>query len=174
MALSPGTRIGAYEVLVKLGEGGMGEVYRARDMKLGRDVALKFLSETFAGDADRLARFEREARTLASLNHPHIAQVYGFEDRALVMELVEGEDLSDRIARGPIPLDDALTLARQIAEALEAAHDAGIIHRDHRRSSSANHALASFQSRRTVCGETCRTSAVSSTVSPPKNRSSIT
>jgi eukaryotic-like serine/threonine-protein kinase len=130
MALSPGTRVGAYEVLAKLGEGGMGEVYRARDTKLGRDVALKFLSETFAGDADRLARFEREARTLASLNHPHIAQVYGFEDRALVMELVEGEDLSDRIARGPIPLDEALTLARQIAEALEAAHDAGVIHRD--------------------------------------------
>src|SRR5262245_61249220 len=130
MALSPGTRIGAYEVLAKLGEGGMGEVYRARDRKLGRDVALKFLSEAFAGDADRLARFEREARTLASLNHPHIAQVYGFEDRALIMELVEGEDLSDRIARGPMPLDEALPIARQIAEALEAAHEAGIIHRD--------------------------------------------
>src|SRR5262245_42209158 len=130
MALSPGTRIGAYEVLAKLGEGGMGEVYRARDRKLGRDVALKFLSETFAGDADRLARFEHEARTLASLNHPRIAQVYGFEDRALVMELVEGEDLSARIARGPIPLDEALPIARQLAEALEAAHDAGIIHRD--------------------------------------------
>ena len=130
MALSAGTRIGVYEVLAKLGEGGMGEVYRARDTKLGRDVALKFLSETFAGDADRLARFEREARTLASLNHPHIAQVYGFENRALVMELVEGEDLSDCIARGPIPLDEAMPIAQQIAEALETAHDAGIVHRD--------------------------------------------
>ena len=132
MSLSPGTILGAYEVIAKLGEGGMGEVYRARDTKLGRDVALKILPETFASDPDRLARFEREARTLASLNHPHIAQIYGFEDRAhrLVMELVEGEDLSARIARGPIPLDEALPIARQIAEALEAAHDAGIIHRD--------------------------------------------
>ena len=134
MSLLPGTKLGAYEVSAKLGEGGMGEVYRARDLKLGRDVALKILPEAFATDAERLARFEREARTLASLNHPHIAQVYGFEDgaaeagahhRALVMELVEGEELSARIARGPIPLDEALPVARQIAEALEAAHDAG-------------------------------------------------
>jgi eukaryotic-like serine/threonine-protein kinase len=134
-----GQKLGAYEVVAKLGEGGMGEVYRARDGKLGRDVALKILPETFASDPDRLARFEREARTLAALNHPHIAQIYGFEDgpaeagphnRALVMELVEGEDLSARIARGPIPLDEALPIARQIAEALEAAHEAGIIHRD--------------------------------------------
>jgi Tol biopolymer transport system component len=129
-----GSRLGSYDVLAKLGEGGMGEVYRARDTKLGREVALKILPEAFASDPDRLMRFEREARTLASLNHPHIAQVYGVEDsgttRALVMELVAGEDLSARIARGPIPLDEALPIARQIAEALEAAHEAGIIHRD--------------------------------------------
>jgi eukaryotic-like serine/threonine-protein kinase len=136
-----GSRLGPYEVLAKLGAGGMGEVYRARDTKLGREVALKILPDVFASDPDRLMRFEREARTLAALNHPHIAQVYGIEDspstgsgqaatRALVMELVAGEDLSARIARGPIPLDEALPIARQIAEALEAAHEAGIIHRD--------------------------------------------
>src|ERR671913_1967548 len=131
MALSPGARRGPYEITAKIGAGGMGEVYRARDAKLGRDVALKILPDAFANDPDRLARFEREARTLATLNHPRIAQVYGFEDnRALVMELVEGEDLSARIARGAIPLDEALPIARQIAEALEAAHDAGIVHRD--------------------------------------------
>ena len=129
-----GEKLGAYEVIAKLGEGGMGEVYRALDSKLGREVALKILPEAFAADPDRLMRFEREARTLASLNHPHIAQVYGIEDsgarRALVMELIAGEDLSARIARGPIPLDEALPIARQIADALEAAHEAGIIHRD--------------------------------------------
>jgi Tol biopolymer transport system component len=134
MALSPGTRIGAYEVLAKLGEGGMGEVYRARDTRLGRDVALKFLSDAFKSDSDRLARFEREARTLASLNHPHIAGIHGVDDsvgmQALVMEFVDGEDLSARISRGPIPLDEALSIARQIVAALDAAHDAGIIHRD--------------------------------------------
>src|SRR6187401_1589788 len=112
----------------------MGEVYRARDTRLQRDVALKLLPETFASDPDRVARFEREAHTLAALNHPHIAQVYGFErgesSQALVMELVEGDDLSQLIARGRLPLDDALPIARQIADALEAAHDAGIIHRD--------------------------------------------
>ena len=108
----------------------MGEVYRARDTKLGRDIALKILPETFARDSDRVARFEREARTLASLNHPAIAQIYGLEDGAIVMELVDGEDLSVRIARGPIPLDEALAIARPIVDALEAAHDAGIVHRD--------------------------------------------
>ena len=112
----------------------MGEVYRARDTTLGRDVALKTLPASFAGDPERLARFEREAKTLASLNHPHIAQIYGFERAgdtcALVMELVEGEDLSQRIARGAMPLDEALPIARQIAEALDAAHEQGIIHRD--------------------------------------------
>jgi serine/threonine protein kinase len=112
----------------------MGQVYRAHDIKLNRDVALKILPDAFANDSDRLARFTREAQTLASLNHPHIAGIYGLEEsngvRALVMELVEGEDLSQRMARGPIPLDEALPTARQIAEALEAAHEQGIIHRD--------------------------------------------
>ena len=130
MALLPGTRLGLYEVIAKLGEGGMGEVYRARDTKLDRDVALKILPESFARDPDRLMRFGREAKTLASLNHPNIAAIYGIEERTLVMELVEGEDLSARIARGPIPLDEALPIAKQIAEALEAAHEQGIIHRD--------------------------------------------
>jgi serine/threonine protein kinase len=141
MSLTVGSRLGPYEVLAPLGAGGMGEVFRARDTKLGRDVALKILPAAFAQDAERLARFEREARTLASLNHPHIAQIHGLEEsaapgvghasiRALVMELVEGEDLSQRIARGPIPLDEALVIARQICDAMEAAHEQGIIHRD--------------------------------------------
>src|SRR5476649_1568683 len=112
----------------------MGQVFRARDTKLDRDVAIKILPEAFADDADRLARFQREAKTLASLNHPHIAAIYGLEESggmtALVMELVEGEDLSQRIARGAIPLDEALPIAKQIAEALEAAHEQGIVHRD--------------------------------------------
>ena len=134
MPLNAGTRVGAYEILSALGAGGMGEVYRARDTRLGRDVALKVISDTFALDPDRLARFKREAQVLASLNHPHIAAIYGFEDSgetlALVLELVEGETLADRIARGAIPLDEALPIARQICEALEAAHEQGIIHRD--------------------------------------------
>ena len=134
MSLAPGTRLGPYEVSACIGAGGMGEVYRARDAKLNRDVALKVLPESFLHDADRLARFQREAHVLASLNHPNIAAIYGLEDtdgtRALVMELVEGEDLSQRIARGRIPLDEALPIAKQIAEALEAAHEQGIIHRD--------------------------------------------
>ena len=134
MPLPPGTRIGPYEVVGPLGAGGMGEVFRARDTRLGRDVALKILPDAFAADPDRLMRFEREARTLASLNHPHIAQLHGVEDAggtpALVMEFVEGENLSWRIARGPLPLDEALPIARQIAEALEAAHELGIVHRD--------------------------------------------
>src|SRR5882762_1542704 len=134
MRLSAGTRLGSYEILSALGAGGMGEVYRARDTKLGRDVALKVIPDTFALDPDRLARFQREAHVLASLNHPHIAAIYGFDDsgetHALVLELVEGETLADRIARGAIPLDEALPIARQIAEALEAAHEQGIIHRD--------------------------------------------
>src|SRR5215467_8029945 len=112
----------------------MGEVYRARDTKLNRDVALKILPDTFAIDGDRIARFRREAQVLASLNHPNIAAIYGFEDsgstHALVLELVEGPTLADRIAKGPIPLDEALPIAKQIAKALEAAHEQGIIHRD--------------------------------------------
>ena len=134
MSLGPGTRLGPYEVLSAIGAGGMGEVYRARDRKLGRDVALKVLPELFAADPERLARLHREAQVLAALNHPHIAAIYGVEDssdtHALVLELVEGETLADCIARGPIPIDEALPIAKQIAEALEAAHEQGIIHRD--------------------------------------------
>ena len=134
MPLQPGTTLGPYEVTAKLGEGGMGEVWRATDTKLNRDVALKILPEAFATDPDRLARFQREAQVLASLNHPNIAQIHGIEEqddtRALVLELVEGPTLADRISKGPIPLDEALPIAKQIAEALEAAHEAGVIHRD--------------------------------------------
>ncbi|HYB94744.1 MAG TPA: protein kinase [Vicinamibacterales bacterium] len=129
-----GRRLGPYEVLAKLGEGGMGEVYRARDTKLDREVAIKILPDAFATDGDRVARFTREAQTLAALNHPHIAHIHGLEEssgvRALVMELVEGEDLAQRITRGPIPIDEALAIAKQIADALEAAHEKGIVHRD--------------------------------------------
>jgi Tol biopolymer transport system component len=134
MALSAGTRIGAYEIAALIGAGGMGEVYRARDTKLGRDVALKILSPRFASDSDRLARFGREARLLASLNHPHIGAIYGFEDSgqvpALVLELVEGETLDGRIRRGRLTVHEALAAARQIADALEAAHATTVIHRD--------------------------------------------
>ena len=134
MALSVGTRIGVHEIVALLGAGGMGEVYRARDTKLGRDVALKVLRPSITADADRVARFEHEARLLASLNHPHIGAIYGFEDTgnvpALVLELVEGDTLDDRVRRGPLPLSEALAFAQQIADALDAAHAAGIIHRD--------------------------------------------
>jgi Tol biopolymer transport system component len=145
MALTTGSRLGPYEILGALGHGGMGVVFRARDLRLDRDVAIKILPDHFASDPERLARFDREAKTLASLNHPHIAQIFGVEGGALVMELVEGEDLAQRIAngalrqgsgparaasRGAIPLDEALAFARQIAEALEAAHERGIVHRD--------------------------------------------
>ena len=134
MALSPGTRLGVYSVTAKIGEGGMGEVYQARDTKLDRDVALKVLPEAFTADPDRLARFEREAKVLASLNHPNIGSIYGLEEadgvKALVLELVEGPTLADRIKQGPIPIDEALAIAKQIAEALEAAHEQGVIHRD--------------------------------------------
>ena len=123
MLLEIGARVGPYEIFSALGAGGMGEVYRAHDTKLNRDVALKILPDAFASDPDRLARFTREAQTLAALNHPHIAHIHGLEEaggvRALVMELVEGEDLAERIGRGPIPLDEALPIARQIAEALK-------------------------------------------------------
>jgi len=134
LSLTPGTRLGVYEITAPLGEGGMGQVLRATDTSLGRQVAVKILPEAFAADPDRLARFEREAKTLASLNHPHIAAIYAVEKSggtlALVMELVEGDDLSQRIGRGAIPIDEALPIAKQIAEALEAAHEQGIVHRD--------------------------------------------
>ena len=149
MSLTPGSRLGRYEVTALLGEGGMGQVYRATDTNLKRQVAIKVLPALLAGDADRLARFQREAEVLAALNHPNIAQIYGLEKTpdvtALVMELVEGEDLSQRIAQhshvgrvprsGPaegagLPIDEALSIAKQIAEALEAAHELGITHRD--------------------------------------------
>jgi len=132
--MTPGTQIGPYEILSSLGAGGMGEVYRARDMRLKREVALKILPETFASDPDRLARFQREAEVLASLNHPHIATIHGLEQsdgrRALVLELVDGDTLAERVARGALPLKEALLIATQIADALEAAHQQGIIHRD--------------------------------------------
>jgi serine/threonine protein kinase len=134
MALTPGSRVGPYEVLAAIGQGGMGEVYRARDTKLGRDVALKILPDAFAYDPDRLARFQREAQVLASLSHPNIGGIYGLEDsgdtKALVLELVDGPTLAVRIAQGPVPIEEALLIAQQIGEALEAAHNAGIIHRD--------------------------------------------
>ena len=126
--------LGHYEIESLLGAGGMGEVYRARDTKLGRGVAVKVLPEAFANDSDRLPRFEREAKVLASLNHPNIAALYGMEESGgihfLAMELVEGETLAERLRRGPIPVEEAMKIAHQIAEALEAAHEKGIVHRD--------------------------------------------
>src|SRR5215469_5928027 len=130
MPVTIGSRLGLYEILSAIGAGGMGEVYRARDAKLGRDVAIKVLPEAFARDADRMARFTSEARVLASLNHPNIAAIYAVEDCALVMELVEGPTLARLIAEGRAPLKESLDFARQIAEALEAAHEHGVVHRD--------------------------------------------
>ena len=135
MALAAGTKLGSYEVVAQIGAGGMGEVYQAHDTKLGRDVAIKVLPEAFAHDPERLSRFQREAKMLASLNHPNIATIHGSEQSSgtsyLVMELVSGETLQERIRRdGPVPVEEALSNAKQIAEALEAAHEKGIIHRD--------------------------------------------
>src|SRR6185503_10935574 len=144
MTLASGSRLGPYEILSALGAGGMGEVYRARDSKLNRDVALKVLPDLVADDSERRARFEREAQALAALNHPNVAQIYGTEESvnpstgsgqaltlALVMELVEGPTVADLIAsRGRLPVDEAIAIARQVADALEAAHAAGIVHRD--------------------------------------------
>jgi eukaryotic-like serine/threonine-protein kinase len=142
MALTPGARLGPYEIAAEVGAGGMGIVLRARDTRLQRDVAIKVLPDALASDPERLARFQREAQLLGSLNHPNIATIYGVEEQsdvvsgfsrtvhALVLELVEGDTLAARIARGPIPVDEALSIAKQIAEALEAAHEQGIIHRD--------------------------------------------
>jgi serine/threonine protein kinase len=134
MALSAGTRLGPYEIIATVGAGGMGEVYRAHDTRLNRDIALKILPQSVAADPDRLARFQREAEVLAALNHPNIAHVHGLEEsngtRARVMEFVEGETLAARIARGPVSLDEALPIARQIANVLESMHERGIVHRD--------------------------------------------
>ena len=134
MAVEAGTRVGISEVTGKLGEGGMGQVYRAHDTSLDRDVALKVLPESFLADPDRLARFQREAKVLASLNHPTIGHIYGLDaagdGQALVLEIIEGPTLADRIAEGPLPVEEALSIAGQIADALESAHAQGIIHRD--------------------------------------------
>ena len=134
MALTVGDRLGHYDVTALLGEGGMGQVWQATDTQLNRRVALKILPDAFAADPDRLARFQREAQVVASLNHSGIAAIYGIEKsadtQALVLELVEGPTLADRIAQGPIPVDEALPIAKQTAEALEAAHETGVIHRD--------------------------------------------
>jgi len=134
MALTSGTRLGPYEVTAPIGAGGMGEVYKATDTALGRDVAIKVLPEAVAQDPERLGRFEREAKLLASVNHPNVATLYGFERdgdvRFLVMELVEGEDLATRLRRGPIPVGQAIGLFTQVADGLEAAHAKGIVHRD--------------------------------------------
>jgi serine/threonine protein kinase len=141
VSLADGTKLGSFEIVGPLGDGGMGEVYRARDAKLGRDVAIKVLPPTFASDPDRLTRFTREARLLAALNHPHIATIHGLEDAggapAIVMELLEGPTLADKLARrgrgaayGRLPLDEALAIAGQIADALDIAHGKGIVHRD--------------------------------------------
>ena len=134
MSLSPGHKLAHYEILEPIGKGGMGEVYRARDGKLGRDVAIKVLPDEFAENEERLARFKREAKVLASLNHPNIASIYGLEQfdntHYLVLELVPGETLAERISRGPIPLEEALDIATKMAEALEEAHEQGIVHRD--------------------------------------------
>ena len=134
MSLAPGTKLGPYEIVAPLGAGGMGEVYRARDTKLGRDVAIKALPPQFAQDPDRLARFEREAKLLASLTHPNIAGIFGLEDidghRYLILEFVEGETLAQRLDHGTLTIDESLKICRQVASALESAHEAGIAHRD--------------------------------------------
>src|SRR5215813_8102819 len=134
MALTVGTQLGSPEITALLGKGGMGEVYRARDLKLKREVAIKIVPEEFSRDADRVSRFQREAEVLASLNHSNIAAIYDLQEangsRFLVLELVEGETLADRIQRGPIPVDEALPIAKSICEAVEVAHEQGVVHRD--------------------------------------------
>src|SRR5215475_13297470 len=134
MSVDVGTRLGSLEIISLLGQGGMGEVYRATDLKLKREVAIKILPEEFSRDGDRVSRFQREAEVLASLNHPNIAAIHDLDEdsgtRYLVLEVVEGDTLADRIARGPIPVEEALAVAKQICEALEAAHERGVIHRD--------------------------------------------
>jgi serine/threonine-protein kinase len=140
--MTPQRLIAHYRVIAKLGEGGMGEVWRATDTKLNRDVAIKFLPDSFAADPDRLARFQREARVLAALNHPNIAAIYSVEDRALVLELVEGPTLADRIARGAMPVEEALPLIVQLVDALDCAHEKGIVHRDLKPATSSSRRMA--------------------------------
>ena len=134
MALTIGTQLGSHQIIALLGKGGMGEVYQAKDSKLGRSVAIKLLPDAFTHDAERTERFQREARVLASLNHPNIAAIHGIEESSnrkfLVMEFVPGETLAKRIKRGPMPIDEALTMATQLLDGLEAAHEKGVIHRD--------------------------------------------
>ena len=134
MPITIGTRLGSHEITALIGRGGMGAVYRARDLKLKREVAIKVLPDEFLSDPDRVSRFQREAEVLTSINHPNIAAIYDFEEAAgsryLVMELVEGETLADRVQRGPLPLEEALDIGRRICEAIEAAHDKDIVHRD--------------------------------------------
>lgn len=134
MSLTPGTRLGPYEILAPLGAGGMGEVYRARDTQLSRDVALKVLPAAFLVDSERMARFQREAQVLASLDHPNIGHIYGIvgsdDAHGLVLALIEGPTLADRLRAGPVPLDEAMAIAKQIIAALEYAHDRGVVHRD--------------------------------------------
>jgi eukaryotic-like serine/threonine-protein kinase len=163
--LTPGSRLGNYEAVALIGVGGMGEVFRARDTRLRRDVALKVLPPQFASDPDRLARFQREAQVLASLNHPNIAAIYGIEEddhqRALVMELVDGETLAERIARGPLPMAEMLPMARQIAEALETAHEQGVVHRDLK--------PANIKVRPDGMGSGCWTCRATSSISSPRS-----
>src|SRR6187401_536605 len=134
MRLSAGTRLGPYQIVSLLGAGGMGDVYRAHDPRLGRDIAIKSLPDLSVADPERVGRFQREAQILAALNHPHIAAIYGLEEvggsRFLILELVEGDTLARRLKTGPLPLAEALSIARQVADALQAAHDKSIIHRD--------------------------------------------
>ena len=152
MPLCAGDKLGPYEILAPLGAGGMGEVYRAKDTRLKREVAVKVLPEAFARDSGRIARSQREAEVLAALNHPNIAQICGAEERALVMELVEGSTLSELIQQGAIPLAETLEIARQVAEALEAAHEKGIIHRDLKPAKHQDHAGRHSQSARLRAG----------------------
>ena len=175
LTLTPGTRFGPYEVTALIGVGGMGEVYRATDTRLKRDVALKILSDTFAHDPERVARFRREAHVLAALNHPHIAAIYGLDEanggQFLVLELVDGESLDKRTAGGPIPVAEALEIARQVAEALEAAHDKGIIHRDLK---PANIALTSDGEVKVLDFGLAKTAEAMSDLTPVTNSPTIT
>src|SRR5215467_13425667 len=175
MRLHAGSRLGPYEIVVPLGAGGMGEVYRAKDSKLGREVAVKVMPESLAQDSELMSRFEREARLLAALNHPNIAAIYAVESGAIVMELVEGPTLAERIQRGAIPVDEALTIAKQIADALEAAHQKGIIHRDLKPANvkitpSGNVKVLDFGLAKAAAPETCSSPEDSPTITQSATR----